>query len=81
MSSSFTQLIQGMFPAKVFLPKIKSFAKWTVSLLLLGVFLSVVGAVSIFYLLYRLAVKPASSTQLDRLNSRLDAIERRLPPQ
>src|SRR3989304_8987 len=68
MSSSFTQLIPGIFPAKVFLPKIKSFAKWTVSLLLLGVFLSVVGAVSIFYLLYRLAVKPASSTQLDRLH-------------
>jgi len=62
---------------KALVPRLAKLAKTALAVLLLGVFFAAIGIVTVFYLLFRLAVKPAPN-QLDLVNSRLDKIERQL---
>jgi len=62
---------------KALVPRLAKLAKTALAVLMLGVFFSLIGVVTVFYLLFRLAVKPAPN-QLDQVNSRLDKIERQL---
>lgn len=66
---------------KALVPRLAKLAKTALAVLMLGVFFAVIGIVTTFYLLFRLAVKPlpagrqAPQSQLDQINSRLDKIE------
>lgn len=60
---------------KALVPRLAKLAKTALAVLMLGVFFALIGIVTVFYLLFRLAVKPQPN-QLDQINSRLDKIER-----
>jgi len=62
---------------KALVPRLAKLAKTALAVLMLGVLFSLIGVVTVFYLLFRLAVKPAPN-QFDQVNSRLDKIERQL---
>lgn len=62
---------------KALVPRLAKLAKTALATLTLLLLLAAIGIVTVFYLLYRLAVKPAPN-QLDQINSRLDNIERQL---
>lgn len=62
---------------KALVPRLAKLAKTALAVLMLGIFFALIGIVTVFYLLFRLAVKPQPN-QLDQINSRLDKIERQL---